>query len=179
MGADRPGEGSGELIDTTLADGAGAKESACAGFAPLTKAQLMRYARRHVGVQLYDESGALPEGTAIYLLSDPRDIRQVRYVGQTNAPRRRFLQHLNAAMLWLPDERPWWIKSPRLRPLSGWIRELYRDELRMPTMVICAWAGTVAAARLAERTRIYECLGQRLPLLNVENEILGRQIALL
>jgi hypothetical protein len=32
---------------------------------------------------------------------------------------------------------------------------------------------------VAERTRICECLERRLPLLNVEAEILGRQIPLL
>ena len=53
----------------------------------------------------------------IYTLSDPRDLRQVRYVGQTSAPRRRLLQHLNAARLWLPDERPWWIKDEKAAPV--------------------------------------------------------------
>jgi hypothetical protein len=118
-------------------------------------------------------------GIAIYSLSDPRDIRDVRYVGQSADPRRRFMQHLNAAKLWLPDERPWWVKSPKLRPLYNWIRDLYRDELRMPTMVVSAWLATAAEARVAERTRIFECLAQKLPLLNVETEILGRQTALL
>jgi hypothetical protein len=144
----------------------------------LTKAQLTRHFRSHIGIQLYDDSGVSPSGTAIYFLSDPRDIREVRYVGQTSAPRRRFLQHLNTARLWLPDETPWWVKSPKLRPLYEWIRELYRDELRLPTMVISAWAETAAEARLAERTRIFECLKLRLPLLNVETEILGRQLPL-
>ncbi len=36
----------------------------------------------------------------------------------------------------------------------------------------------VPAARLAERARIYECLAERMTLLNVETEILGRQIPL-
>lgn len=144
----------------------------------LTKSQLARYVRCHVAAELYDESGAPAEGTAIYALSDPRDIRCIRYVGQTSHPRRRFLQHLNAARLWLPDERPWWIKSPTLRPLYEWIRELYQQELRLPIMVISAWADTTAAAKLAERARIYECLVNRLPLLNVETEILGPQMPL-
>lgn len=144
----------------------------------LTKSRLAGYVRRHVAAELYDESGAPAEGTAIYSLSDPRDIRCIRYVGQTAHPRRRFSQHLNAARLWLPDERPWWIKSPTLRPLYEWIRELYRDELRLPTMVISAWAETTAAARLAERARIYECLANHLPLLNVETEVLGPQMPL-
>ena len=107
-----------------------------------------------------------------------RDIRHVRYVGQTSGPRRRFLQHLNAARLWLPDEKPWWIKSPKLLPLYQWVRELYREELRLPTMVIHTWVATSAEARLAERQRIYECLAQQLPLLNIETQALGKQIPL-
>jgi hypothetical protein len=144
-----------------------------------TRAELGRHFRNHVGAQLYDDSGIAPHGTAIYSLSDPRDIRQVRYVGQTSAPRRRFLQHLNTAMLWMPDDRPWWVKSPKLRPLSAWIRELYQDELRLPVMVVTVWVETASEARVAERTRIFQCLERRLQLLNVETEILGRQLALL
>jgi hypothetical protein len=144
----------------------------------LTKVQVGRHLRRHTGVHLYDDSGVVPEGTAIYSLSDPRDVREVRYIGQTNVPRRRFLQHLNTAKLWLPDELPWWVKSPKLRPLYHWIREMYRDERRLPVMVVTAWVETVSDARLAERSRIYECLEKRLQLLNVETEILGRQIPL-
>jgi hypothetical protein len=145
----------------------------------LTKAQLARHIRSHVAAQFYDETGTTPQGTAIYSLSDPRDIRQIRYVGQTSAPKRRFLQHLNTARLWLPDETPWWVKSPRLRPLSQWIRDLYRDEFRLPTMIISERADIVPGARLAERTRICECLEKRLQLLNVEAEIIGRQLQLL
>jgi hypothetical protein len=138
-----------------------------------------RLFRAHVCTQLYDDSGAAPRGTAVYTLSDPRDIRQVRYVGQSNAPKRRFLQHLNTARLWLPNETPWWVKSPKLRPLSEWIRELYQDELRLPVMVITAWVETASDARVAERAQICACLEKRLRLLNVETEILGRQIPLL
>jgi hypothetical protein len=145
----------------------------------LSQTQLARHILGHVGAQMYDESAVAPIGIAIYSLSDPRDIREVRYVGQSADPRRRFLQHLNAAKLWLPDERPWWVKSPKLRPLYHWIRELYREELRMPTLVVSAWVATASDARLVERTRIFECLARRLPLLNVETEILGRQAALL
>jgi hypothetical protein len=145
----------------------------------LNKAQLAGYLRRHVGAQLYDDSIVDGAGTAIYGLSDPRDIRHVRYVGQSDAPRRRFLQHLNTAQLWLPDDTPWWVKAPKLRPLSGWIRELYRDEFRLPVMVITGWAATKADARLAERTRIKECLQNQLRLLNVEAQLLGRQFQLI
>jgi hypothetical protein len=145
----------------------------------VTKAQVGRHFRRHIGMHLYDDSGVDPRGTAVYSLSDPRDLREVRYIGQTNTPRRRFLQHLNTAKLWLPDETPWWVKSPKLRPLYHWIRELYRDERRLPVMVVTAWVETVSDARLAERSRIYECLEKRVQLLNVETEILGRQIPLI
>jgi hypothetical protein len=134
--------------------------------------------RRHVLTHLYDDSGIEPCGTAIYSLSDPRDLRHVRYVGQTGAPRRRFLEHLNTSRVWLPDERPWWVRSPKLRPLYGWIRELYQDGLRLPVMVVTGWVQNVSDARVAERMRIYECLQQRLPLLNVETEFLGRQLPL-
>jgi hypothetical protein len=144
----------------------------------LTKPQLARRIRSHIAVELYDESGVPANGIAIYSLSDPRDLRRVRYVGQSLLPSRRFRQHLDSARLWLPDERPWWVKSPKLRPLYGWIRDLYREELRLPTMVISAWMASLADARLAERSQIYECLAKQLPLLNVESDILGRQIPL-
>jgi hypothetical protein len=142
-------------------------------------AHLRRRFRVHAESELYDESHMAPEGLAIYTLSDPRDIRDVRYVGQTRSPRRRFLQHLNHAQLWLPDELPWWVKQPKLRPLYDWIRSLYRDEHRLPIMVVTSWAPTIAQARLAERARIMEFLVLQRPLLNVEMEILGIQSALL
>jgi len=145
----------------------------------LTQTQIARVIRLHTASQLYDESAGEPFGFAIYTLSDPRDIRAVRYVGQTRSPRRRFLQHLNTARLWLPEEVPWWVKSPKLRPLYEWIRTLYREEGRLPMMVVVGWEGTVAGARVAERARIYQCLENRLPLLNVEVEILGRQVTLI
>jgi hypothetical protein len=146
----------------------------------LTKAQLARLIRSHVASQLYDESeDESRQGTAIYSLSDPREIRLIRYVGQTRSPRKRFLQHLAAARLWLPDETPWWVKSPKLLPLYNWIRELHRDEFRLPVMVVGSWAATNLAARQAERLRIYECLAQRMPLVNIEAAILGNQIPLL
>jgi hypothetical protein len=146
----------------------------------LTRAQLARHIRNHVASQLYDDSGVDSEGvgTAIYSLSDPRDIRRIRYIGQTRAPRRRLLQHLAAARLWLPDERPWWIKSPKLLPLYTWIRELYRHEYRLPVMVINSWAATSPEARMAERLQIYEGLARQLPLLNIEAQTVGSQIPL-
>jgi hypothetical protein len=146
---------------------------------PLDRPQIARYIRSHVAAQLYDESGSSPQGTAIYTLSDPRELRRVRYVGQTKAPKRRFLQHLNTARLWLLADTPWWIRNPRLRPLSEWIRQLYLDEMRLPTMVVCDWVETTAAARLAERARICACLEDQLQLLNIEAELSGSQIQLL
>ena len=141
--------------------------------------RVRRRLRLHAAMHLYDDSGAASEGLAIYTLSDPRDVRNVRYVGQTRSPRRRFLQHLNHAQLWLPDERPWWIKQPKLRPLYTWIRALYRDECRLPVMIVTAWAPTVAAARVIERARIFEYLALKSPLLNVETENLHSQVPLL
>jgi hypothetical protein len=145
----------------------------------LTKALLSRRINRHVDLEMYDVSEGSICGVAVYKLVDPRDLRQTRYVGQTSQPRRRFLQHLNTARLWFPEERPWWVKSPKLRPLYTWIRDLYADEMRLPTMIICGWAGTSAAARLLERMQIFECLAKRLPLLNVESERSAPQLPLL
>jgi hypothetical protein len=141
--------------------------------------QLASRIRRHIDCELYDDSHMTPIGTAIYSLADPRDIRRTRYVGQTSLPRRRFLQHLNTARLWLPEEKPWWVYQPKLRPLYEWIRALHLDCCRLPTMVIHAWAETTHAARLAERARIYDLLANHLPLLNVEREILGNQLTLI
>jgi hypothetical protein len=129
---------------------------------------LLRQLRSHVAAQLYDESELLLPGVAIYTLSDPRSPREVRYVGQSRSPRRRFLQHLQEARLWLPDELPWWIESPALRPLYEWIRQLYCDGERLPTMIVGEWVSTESAARLAERARIRACLKGDLPLLNVQ-----------
>jgi hypothetical protein len=139
---------------------------------------LLRHIRSRLGAHLYDDSRAVAAGVAIYSLSDPRDIRAVRYVGQTLAPRRRLLQHLSAARLWLPDETPWWVKSPRLRPLYCWIRQMYREEGRLPVMVVSAWVEP-PQARLAERLRIHACLQKQLQLLNVESELLRGQIPLI
>ncbi len=144
----------------------------------LNRVQIGQLVRRHVREQLYDESGMSTHGVAIYILSDPRSLRDVRYVGQTSSPARRFLQHLKTARLWLPDDVPWWVQSPKLRPLYNWIRELYTDEYRLPVMVVSAWADSVREARVAERALIVECLRERRRLLNVEMEILGRQIPL-
>jgi len=134
--------------------------------------------RRELAALLYDESGAVPGGVAIYTLADPRELRTVRYVGQTLAPRRRLLQHIRTARLWLPHERPWWVRSPRLRPLYDWIRALFEDDGRLPVMIVCAWVAP-ELARLTERTRICECLAGEQPLLNFEAQLRRRQPLLL
>ena len=139
---------------------------------PRAPGELARHVRVRLGTHLYDDSGDVPEGIAIYSLSDPRDICAIRYVGQTLAPRRRLAQHLARARLWLPEEIPWWVKSPRLRPLYCWIRELYEDQGRLPVMVVHAWVDP-ADARRAEREQIQGCLARELPLLNVEGERLA------
>lgn len=133
------------------------------------KIQLTRLVRIRCASHIVDLSGTEPDEAAIYTLSDPRDLSAVRYVGQTSCPRRRFLQHITAAKLWLPDELPWWIKRPDMRALYQWIRELYLDERRLPFMVVAAWAGN-AEALAQERELICEHLRRHSPLLNRESE---------
>lgn len=145
-----------------------------------TQAQLRRHFRRHVEHELYDESDhCVSGGIAIYSLSDPSELRRLRYIGQTSSPRRRLLQHLTASRLWVPAERPWWIRDPKLRPLYEWIRTLYRAESRLPTMIVWEWSDSPSSARLAERARICEGLSRALPLLNVEAERAASQRQLL
>ena len=139
------------------------------------KAGIAQRVRRHIRAELYDDSGDDARGIAIYTLSDPRSLRDVRYVGQTRSPARRFAQHLNTARLWLPEELPWWVNSPKLRPLYTWIRELYADGRRMPVMVVTAWAGSVREARVLERARIMECLEGRLEILELRRRKGQRQ----
>jgi hypothetical protein len=143
------------------------------------QASLNRLIRQRAAQLLIDESGVAPAGTAIYALADPRDVRTPRYIGQTRSPRRRYLQHVGQARLWLPDERPWWIKEPKLRPLYDWLRELHRDEGRLPAMVVTEWVPDEADARLVERERILAGLARQWPLLNFEQELQARQLALL
>jgi hypothetical protein len=144
-----------------------------------SKAQVSHNLRQHVAAHLYHECEMVTPGVAIYALSDPRSLREPRYIGQTADPGRRFLQHLNTARLWLPDDLPWWVKSPRMRPLYEWIRALYRDECRLPTMVVTAWIGVDDNARAAERARICESLVRQDRLLNVEPRLTGEQFLLL
>jgi len=129
-------------------------------------AHLERQLGRRLRQHLYDESGTNPEGIAIYSLADPREVRASRYVGQTAHPRCRLMQHVRTARLALPDETPWWVRRPQLRPLYSWIRELYCQHGRLPVMLVHAWVQPEDAHR-AERERICAALEQRLPLLNV------------
>jgi hypothetical protein len=129
-------------------------------------AALQRELRRRLHRHLYDESGVTPADVAIYSLADPREVRVSRYVGQTAQPARRLMQHLRTARLWLPDETPWWIEAPPLRPLYHWIRELHCQEGRLPVMVVHAWVDT-QHAHVAERDYMRVCLERQLPLLNV------------
>ena len=148
---------------------------------PLDRLQLGRLVRLRMPDLLLDETGGPATGSmvAVYTLSDPRDLRDVRYVGQTRAPQRRLLQHIRTARLWLPEEMPWWFGAPELRPLYDWIRALHRDEYRLPVMLVTGWAQTVRAARLLERELIHLHLNRRQELFNVEREILERQVPLL
>ena len=143
-----------------------------------SKREITQFLRARLCTHLVDDSGVVAGGIAIYSLSDPRDLWQVRYVGQTRSPRQRYRQHLRTARLWMPDERPWWVPSPKLRPLYEWIRELYRDERRLPIMVVTARV-EASGARVAERMRICECLERQQPLLNFEAELLSRQLSLI
>jgi len=128
--------------------------------------QVSRQVRESLALHLYDECPG-EEGHAIYTLSDPRNLRIIRYVGQTALPERRFRQHLATARLWMPDEVPWWIRQPRLRPLYEWIRALYLDGCRLPVMVVVARTDP-SGARIAEREWMIQCLARDMPLLNVE-----------
>lgn len=145
----------------------------------LTRTALARLIACHARQHLYDDSGTTPGGIAIYSLSDPRDLRLTRYIGQTAAPRRRFLQHMNTARLWLPDELPWWVHQASLRPLYEWLRELHSEDHRLPTMIIHSWIATPGQARHAERARIHAALASQLPIFNVEREFLARQLPLI
>ena len=138
------------------------------------KAQIARNIRDRCDAHIVDHSGVLVGEVAIYTLSDPRDIRLVRYVGQTQSPRKRYLQHVGAAKLCLPDDLPWWIKQPKKRPLYEWIRNLYRDERRLPVMAVVAWTDPQHALS-EERRHILELLGHQLPLLNRESEFSAKQ----
>lgn len=130
-------------------------------------------AHSHVHAEVPEVSG----GTAIYTLADPRDVRTPRYVGQTRNPYTRFAQHVRTARLALPDAIPWWVRSPKHRPLYAWIRELHADGGRLPIMWVEQWLEPDVDALVAERAAIMRWLAQGADLLNVEAR--ARQIPLL
>jgi hypothetical protein len=133
-------------------------------------ARRLRVARVH---NIVDQTQDAAGDVAIYALSDPRDAQAARYVGQTRNPASRFTQHVNMARLWLPDELPWWIGRPELRPLYTWIRELYAEGGRLPVMFVVGWT-TLQLARSDERRFIASYLKGGLPLLNFEAESRSR-----
>jgi hypothetical protein len=137
-----------------------------------TLTQRIRDCRRH---NIIDQTGVAPGEVAIYTLSDPRDVRLVRYVGQTRNPPSRLTQHLHAARLWLPDELPWWIRQEELRPLYTWIRELHGDGGRLPVMFVVGWT-TAQLARRDERRFIRQFVADGLPLLNHEADAFSRRL---
>jgi hypothetical protein len=132
-------------------------------------------ARSHV----HDAGSSVRGATAIYTLADPRDVRVARYVGQTRDPRRRFAQHVRTARLSTPDESPWWVRSPKHRPLYEWIRALHRDEGRLPFMWVAEWIDPGADPRVAERAAIMRLLAGGAALLNAEARSCGAQLPLL
>ncbi|HEX7238048.1 MAG TPA: hypothetical protein VF405_13860 [Gammaproteobacteria bacterium] len=125
-----------------------------------------------------DASGG-PGAAAVYTLADPRDVQSPRYVGQTRDPHARFAQHVQTARLWLPDEVPWWVRSPKHRPLYAWIRELHRDGGRLPIMWVEEWVDAGADPLVAERAAIMRWLARGASLLNAEALKLGAQLPLL
>jgi hypothetical protein len=131
-------------------------------------------ARLHVHA---DASGAGP-GVAVYTLADPRDVQAPRYVGQTRDPHARFAQHVRTARLWLPDGAPWWVRSPKHRPLYAWIRELHSDGGRLPFMWVEEWVAPDVDPRVAERAAIIRWLARGAALLNAEALKLGPQLPL-
>jgi len=132
-------------------------------------------ARSHVHIEVDGPPGA----TAIYSLADPRDARAARYVGQTRNPRARFAQHVRTARLELPDGVPWWVRSPKHRPLYAWIRELNRDGGRLPFMWVEEWVDPGVDPLVAERAAIMRWLAQGAALLNVEARQIDGQLPLL
>ena len=61
---------------------------------PVSREQLTRRIRSQLQLLLHDQSGDVPVGVAIYTLSDPRDVRDVRYgppatESRSNSPAKR------------------------------------------------------------------------------------------
>lgn len=141
----------------------------------ITRAGFSLQVRRRLPLMLMDDCSDVAGDFAVYTLSDPRDVRDVRYVGQTRAPPSRYRQHVNKACPWLPDDMPWWFKAPKDRPLHEWIRALHRDGGRLPVMIIVSRCTELRAARAAERALIFQCLEQGLPIFNFEAQLALRQ----
>lgn len=134
----------------------------------VTRAEIALRLRRQLPALICDDSDGERAGVALYTLSDPRDVRAVRYVGQSRAPLRRYRQHVRAACLALDARAPWWIRQPDLGPLHAWIRALHADGGRLPFMLITQWVPSVAAARLLEQSLITSHRMAGCPLLNCE-----------
>ena len=120
----------------------------------VTRDELALRLRRQLSALICDASDGERAGVALYTLSDPREVRAVRYVGQSRAPMRRYRQHVRAACLALDAAAPWWVRQPHLGPLHEWIRALHADGGRLPFMLITQWVPSVAAARLLEQSLI-------------------------
>jgi hypothetical protein len=139
-------------------------------------ARVLRAARRS---QIYGAEGGSSGWTALYTLSDPREVRRPRYVGQTRDPGRRYAQHVHTARLWLPDSTPWWVRSPKHRPLYSWLRALHRDGGRLPFMWVVEWLEPSKDPLVAERAAIMQLFAQDSELLNAEARGSGAQLPLL
>ena len=140
-----------------------------------SRRSLAAAARLHV----HDAAAGCGAGTAVYTLADPRDVLRPRYVGQTRDPHARFAQHVRTARLWLPDTTPWWVRSPKHRPLYAWIRELHRVGGRLPFMWVEEWVELDRDPLVAERAAIMRWLARSAALLNAEALKLGPQLPLI
>jgi hypothetical protein len=145
----------------------------------ISKGRLARALRAAGRSQVHGAEGGSSGWTAVYTLSDPREVRRPRYVGQTRDPRRRYAQHVHTARLWLPDSTPWWVRSAKHRPLYSWLRALHRDGGRLPFMWVVEWLDPSRDPLVAERTAIMQLLTQHSDLLNAEARGLGAQLPLL
>jgi hypothetical protein len=72
-------------------------------------------------------------------------------------------------------DTPWWVRSPKHRPLYAWIRALHSDGGRLPFMWVEEWVGPDADALVAERAAIMRWLARGAELLNAEARALGAQ----
>lgn len=135
--------------------------------------------RQRLASHVVDDAPAPPGGSraeawAIYSLSDPRNLRAYRYVGQTRWPARRLLQHVLSAHAAAPPaslddgDIAWWMTPRERGPLQAWILELHAEGQRLPCMVVHGWEQSAREAIEAERRMIEECLRQGHALFNAE-----------